>query len=196
MFGSHISKLCATKSALRLSVVKPRLIDNQSEKGKRHNSKQANYLKRGKTRVTMSRLVLVLNLIGWKKWRELSGPVTRQGKVKLKPFRITFDTQLKLALKEVLFLQSLRENDFRVFAFHIAGCLIEVWLVITNLKQNQYQLKLQHHGHRHRWHHQVNKTNNIKNTNDYSIIIMITIIINSNNKTSLSWKITTISFFI
>ena len=144
----------------------------------------------------MSRLVLVLNLIGWKKWRELSGPVTRQGKVKLKPFRITFDTQLKLALKEVLFLQSLRENDFRVFAFHIAGCLIEVWLVITNLKQNQYQLKLQHHGHRHRWHHQVNKTNNIKNTNDYSIIIMITIIINSNNKTSLSWKITTISFFL
>ena len=88
--------------------------------------------------------------------------------------------------KEVLFLQILRENDFWVFAFHIAGCLIEVWLVITNLKQNQYQLKLQHHGHRHRWHHQVNKTNNIKNTNDYSIIIMITIIINSNNKTSLS----------
>ena len=74
--------------------------------------------------------------------------------------------------KEVLFLQILRENDFWVFAFHIAGCLIEVWLVITNLKQNQYQLKLQHHGHRHRWHHQVNKTNNIKNTNDYSIIIM------------------------
>ena len=88
--------------------------------------------------------------------------------------------------KEVLFLQILRENDFWVFAFHIAGCLIEVWLVITNLKQNQYQLKLQHHGHRHRWHHQVNKTNNIKNTNDNSIIIMITIIINSNNKTSLS----------
>ena len=36
MFGSHISKLCATKCALRLSVVKPRLIDNQSEKGKSH----------------------------------------------------------------------------------------------------------------------------------------------------------------
>ena len=126
------------------------------------------------------------DLVGWKKWRELSGPVTRRGKAKLKPFLITFDTQLKLALKEVLFLQILRENDFWVFAFLIAGCLIEVWLVITNLKQNQYQLKLQHHGHRHRWHHQVNKTNNIKNTNDYSIIIMITIIINSNNKTSLS----------
>lgn len=44
--------------------------------------------------------------------------------------------------------------------------------------------------------HHVNETNNINNTNDYSIIIIIiTIIINSNNKTSLSQKITTISFF-
>ena len=32
MFGSHISKLCATKSALRLSVVKPRLIDTDQRK--------------------------------------------------------------------------------------------------------------------------------------------------------------------
>ena len=62
--------------------------------------KQVNCLKRGKTRVAKSRLVLVLNLIGWEKWREFSRPNTQPSKAKKNQSRITLDTPLKIALNK------------------------------------------------------------------------------------------------
>ena len=53
--------------------------------------------KRGKTRVTKSRLVLVLHLIGWAGGASFLNQSARS-KAKPKKFRMTFDTQLKTAL--------------------------------------------------------------------------------------------------
>ena len=145
MFGSHISKLCATKSALRLSVVKPRLIDNQSEKGKRHKEPM-------RSKIQIKQTIWSAGKREWpcldwfsfgsdwlKKVARVVWTSHAARKSKTKAIPNYFWHQIETCSKEVLFLQILRENDFWVFAFHIAGCQIEVWLVITNLKQNQYQ---------------------------------------------------------
>ena len=60
-----------------------------------------NCLKRGKTRVTKSRLVLVLDVIGYRRrWREFSRQITERNKAEsIMQSRITFDTQLKIAQK-------------------------------------------------------------------------------------------------
>ena len=54
-------------------------------------------LKRGKTQVTKSRLVLVLHLIGWG-GASFFKPIPERSEVKPLQSWITFDTQLKIAL--------------------------------------------------------------------------------------------------
>ena len=77
----------------------PKSLANENSK-----QKQATCLKRGKTRMTNSRLYLVLHLFSFalveRMGREFSEPITQQSKVKPKQPRITFDTQLKIALRE------------------------------------------------------------------------------------------------
>ena len=66
----------------------------------RNENLNVNGLKRGVTRVTKSRLVLVLYLIRPRlgRWGEFSGPITERSKAKSKQSRITFNTQFKIAL--------------------------------------------------------------------------------------------------
>ena len=60
-----------------------------------------NRAKRGKTRITKSRLVFgfASDWLSW--WREFFKPITEHSKAKPKQFRITFDTQLKIALSAI-----------------------------------------------------------------------------------------------
>ena len=57
-----------------------------------------NALKRGKTRVTKSRFRFSFTSDWLRGWREFSRPITEHSKAKPMQSRITFDTQLKIAL--------------------------------------------------------------------------------------------------
>ena len=48
--------------------------------------------------MTKSRLVLVLHVTGLRRWRNFSRPITERSKAKPMQSRITFDTQLKIAI--------------------------------------------------------------------------------------------------
>ena len=68
--------------------------------------KTGNFQKRGKTRVSKSRLVLVSHLIGLGNGARFFRPIAERNKAKPEQYRITLDSQMKMALSGTEFFLS------------------------------------------------------------------------------------------
>ena len=107
---------CLEQFSIECRKTKTKVITLASHKGRRAIhcpiKTRSNYTKRGKSCASKSQLVLVLLLIGRESGASFFKPITKRSNAKPKKTQITFDTQVKTAVKALPTYVNIHRQNF------------------------------------------------------------------------------------